>query len=168
MSYHYVFQNSISDLKRTLNNNDVMFYIVQQLMSSLNSTPIVEPQHKISFTNFWNRFSTNNSPKQYSLSMNNDLQPVAIDDVNRSSTSNIAVLAVVYYLSNLNKFDFHLINYCMRVGLSVEDVIILLLLNDIHTIEVFCRSKNIHSQSYMMIVNLKKLSALHKVENNFN
>jgi hypothetical protein len=159
MSVRILLNNSIRDLTHSLNNNDVMYQIVQNLMGRLNTTNIVKPTHKDYVYKYLEKFP--------SASSQTTLKPVEMSAIQQSSPTDLLLIAMIYYLSDLNKYDFHLINYVMDRSMSIEDVIVLLLLNDIHSIDKFCQMKGLLGSPYYTITTLKKLSALHRVEWNF-
>jgi hypothetical protein len=159
MSINLLVNNAVNDLKQTLNNNDIMYKIVQDLVGKLNNTNIVTPENKNSIVRYMQNFPLSGN------SMN--LNVVELKNIETSSPKDLLLLTIIYYLSDLNKYDYHLINFGFDYGLTVEDIIILLLLNDIYTIDTFCYSRQIFGSQYYTLVTLKKLSAMHKVEFNF-
>jgi hypothetical protein len=159
MSINLLVNNAVNDLKQTLNNNDIMYRIVQDLVGKLNTTNIVTPENKSSIIRYMQNFPLDSN----SLGLN----VVELKNIENSSPKDLLLLTIIYYLSDLNKYDFHLINFSFDYGLTVEDIIILLLLNDIYTIDVFSHSRQIFGSQYYTLATLKKLSAMHKVEFNF-
>jgi len=158
MSASVLINNSINDLKQTLNNNDIMYRIVNDLASKIRTTNIVTPANKDLINQYLNRFPGANT---------NQIIFAEQDKITEVSGKDLLLLTIIYYVSDLNKYDFHLINFAIEYGLTMEDVIVLLLLNDMYSIDRFCKLKGLLGTEYYTICTLKKLSALHKVEWNF-
>ena len=78
------------------------------------------------------------------------------------------VASLTYYLSDMNKFDHKLVNLGFDAGLTDQDVIVLLIIDDLDSIDHFCQQHGIVGEPYRSIVTLKKLSGLQKLRNMFN
>lgn len=159
MSLYVNLNNMLSNVNFNTNDTNTMYFVVDQVMQNIRGNPAIEKNNMNKFNQFWDKFSGKFD--------NTTINPVNMQNLDASSSKDLVLLAVAYYLSNLNTYDFNLINYCNKVNMDTSDIIILLLLNDMQTINNFCKVKSIHSQSYYVILTLKRLSALHKVEYNF-
>jgi hypothetical protein len=83
------------------------------------------------------------------------------------SAKDLLVLTVIHYLSDLNQFDMKLMDYCLTNGATTESMLVLLMLNDISSIRVFCKTQNFSANVSYTVETLKKMSALHKLQNDF-
>lgn len=137
-------------------DENTMNFIINSIVNKVDGNPNVNENKQKQFKNLMSEMSSQGS-----------VNPIDMSNISNVSSSDLALLAVSYYLSNLNKYDYHLINYCDTIDMTVSDVIILLLLNDIYSIEQFCNTKSCKTDCKNMIITLKRLSALHKVEFDF-
>lgn len=166
MSIRFPLDQAINDLKFTLHNDFVMQNIVSQLVDKINRSGLVEPQNKLAMNNYFN--FTGRAERKYPLSAQiTSFKPGYVKPQGESSVKNLLIATAIYYLSDLNNFDYHLINRAFNFGLGANDIVVLLLLNNIYDIETFCKMKNIMNDRLYTIMTLKKLSALHKVQFNF-
>ena len=96
-----------------------------------------------------------------------DIDPVKLKNISSASPETLIILTVIYYLSNLNTYDYRLINITSDLDMPIENMLVLLLLNDIDSIRTFCKQNELNQNITYRIITLKKLSALHKIENVF-
>lgn len=155
MSAKFTLNKAINDLANALDNDFVMQHIVARLIDKINRSKIVKAKSKIAITSYFKPYIQEGKLIEYygTTSGNNIL--------------NILIIAVIYYLSDLNIYDYHLINYSFEFGLEANDIMVLLLLNNIYDINTFCQLRSISGDKYHTISTLKKLSALHKIQYNF-
>lgn len=140
--------NITNDMISTLHNDAIMQSIVQQLVDKLNKSKIIKPDHKTKIQNY--------------------LTNIEIDDFNITKTPyDLLWRTLIYFISDLNKYDYHLVNVAFSSGLNMVNVIVLLLLNNIYDIEIFCKKYFIHGETYYTIITLKKLSVMHKLHYNY-
>lgn len=157
MNIQFTLNKVINDLSNTLQNDLVMQHIVSQLVQKINITKIVKPQYKNAINKYYNTY----------VSHSIKLQPVELTSLKNAAPENLLLLATIYFLSDLNIYDFYLINVAFNLGLAPENIITLLLLNNIYDIELFCRKNNMYGEGFYAITTLKKLSALHKLQYNY-
>lgn len=150
--------NITRDMISTLHNNEIMQNIVQQLVDKLNKSSIIKPEHKIKIQNYFIGIQIN--PTIF----NNTFLGSASEDTERN---NLLWRTIIYFISDLNKYDYHLVNASFSSGLDVIDVFVLLLLNNIYDIEIFCKKNFLYGEIYYTIITLKKLSALYKLYHNY-
>jgi len=170
VSINNIVNGAINDIHSTLQNNDIMFQIVEELVDRLKKTNIVTPGNKEQIGRYLTHLSKSRpigiGIKSINLLDSGLINPGIFDNIG-SDPKNLLIMTVLYYVSDLNKYDFHLINYAMENNISVKNIIVLLLLNNTYDINRFCYINSITGQRYYTILTLKKLSGLHKVENNF-
>jgi hypothetical protein len=130
--------------------------IVSEITKKIGQSKIIKSEHKNDFDRYLN-----------SLNKKTVTNNVIISEPQINDETNALILAAIYYLSDLNFYDYHLINYSFQYGLKVDDIIILLLLNNITDIDFFCKEKNLVLNEQQTIKTLKKLSALRKIQFNF-
>lgn len=157
MNIQFPLNKAINDLSATLQNDLVMQHIVSKLVEKINSAKIVKPQYKTAISQYYHSAKSQPVP----------LATVGISNLQNAATKDLLLLATIYFLSDLNDYDFYLINYAFQLGLAPENIIVLLLLNNIYDIEIFCRRYNIYGEGYYTISTLKKLSALNKLWYNY-
>ena len=157
MNFQTVLNNSINDLSSTLNNDFVLQQIVARLVEKINQAKIIKKGHKYTINKYFSSYRGRIS----------DLQAVEMKNINTSDPKNLLLLTVVYILSNMNTYDEYLVNYLFNIRQTADAVIVLLLLNNIHDIEIFCKKYNIGSEGFYNISTLKKLSELHKLQFNY-
>lgn len=139
----------ISDMSDTLHNDYIMQKIVDELAKKIYQSRIVKPIYKNKIMEYKNEFINKCECK------------------NMNYVSKILSDTVIYFLSNLNIYDYNLINILMDSGLAAEHIIAILLLNNINDIEQYCDSLNMNPDMYYKTATLKKLSALHNLKNNY-
>jgi hypothetical protein len=164
MSVRITLDNAINDLRSTLRNDFVMQNIVAQLVNKINGSGIINPEYKSAINEYFNL------PKPYVIRPISMALTKPIPDKKSGepvSIKNILISTAIYYLLDLNLYDYHLINYSFNYGLKPNDIIVLLLLNNIYDIEIFCKQKGLLGDKYHSLATLKKLSALWKVQYNF-
>lgn len=159
MNYQFSLNTIIGDINSS-NYNPVMQSIISQLIEKVNQSPIVMPENKHYLNQFFSghlfgapRITRPSFSKQMTL--------------NKNDMKNILVAFAAYYLTDLNVYDYKLINYLFAYGMKADDIIALLLMNNIYDIELFCQQKGIIGDRLHTIITLKKLSAFHKVQYNF-
>lgn len=157
--------NIQNTLKDTINNaaskihdDAYMNDIVYKLTSSINKSNIVEPNVKRAI----NQYFGINSGTKMMVGGNGDF--FKSKNIN---THDLLLATTIYYLSDLNQYDYKLINEAYKYGLEIGDIITLLLLNNIHDISVFCEKHNLKNNEQYTLSTLKKLSALFKIQYNF-
>lgn len=163
MSVKFTLDQTVNDFKRTLHNDFVMDNIVSQLVGKVNESKIITPQNKSKMSQYFN-FNGSTQKKPF----RNDLSTFKQNGGSGLSVKNILIATVIYYLVDLNNYDHHLINYAFNYGIGANNIIVLLLINNIFDIDIFCKKFNIVGSNYNTITTLKKLSALHKIQYNFN
>ena len=166
MSARITLDNAIHDLRSTLHNDFMMQNIVTQLVNKINQSRVIKPENKLAMNEYFNISNTTvTRPLSYGF---NKLSTFDKKTSGNISVKDALISTAIYYLSDLNHYDYHLINYAFNYGLAPNDVIVLLLLNNIYDIEIFCKQKGLASKDkYHTIATLKKLSALWKVQFNF-
>jgi hypothetical protein len=165
MSLGSILNHAIGDLRYTLNNDFVMQNLVAQLVNKIKLSNIILPQHKATINEYF-KFGTQS--QKYSLQVHVPKPSTQGSNViTKGSIKDLLVSTAIYYLSDLNNYDYHLINYGFNYGLGANDIIVLLLLNNIYDITTFCQKYGISRDKYYTISTLKKLSALHKLQYNF-
>jgi hypothetical protein len=126
--------------------------IIGNLMGKINKSSIVLPTNKLLFNDYVNsnigRFGTNNP----------------LEEISEDS---IVVSFLFNNLTDLNKYDYNLINTGYNIGLTSDSILYLLMLNNLDDVNDFCTDHNIHGQKQYNIITLKKLSALYKIQHNF-
>ncbi|XWV25299.1 putative ORFan [Tupanvirus deep ocean] len=163
MSFRITLDRAINDLRSSLHNDFVMQNIVAQLVGKINQSNIILPQNKYAINDYFNIPSTQ-IKRPLSIGFT---KPSYGNSGSQPSVKNVLIATAVYYLSDLNNYDFHLINHCFKFGLQPNDIIVLLLLNNIYDVDTFCKHRGLTMDKYHTITTLKKLSALHKVQFNF-
>jgi len=159
MNFQAVLNNSINDLVYTLHNDFVMQEIVSRLVDKINQANIITKENKYTINKYFSKQGITPLGQSY---------PQPQFDKKTSVTPKSLLLAtLVYLLSNLNIYDEHLVNYAFSIGLRPDSIIVLLLINNIHDIEVFCATYNIGNNGLYNISTLKKLSELHKLQFNY-
>jgi hypothetical protein len=121
--------------------------IVSHLVQQINKSPNVKPNTKQNINKYFDMQSGGFSTKNL-------------------SADNLLQMTLIYALTNLNRYDFKLINLMADI-LEAPDIISLLLLNNIADIKIFCLKKHIYGDVSYNIETLKKLSVLHNLESNF-
>lgn len=159
MNYQISLNSIIGDINPS-NYNPVMQSIISQLIEKINHSNVVMPENKIYLNQFFNghifgasRINRPSFSKQMILNKNN--------------MKDVLISLAAYYLTDLNVYDYKLINYSFAYGLKANDIIVLLLMNNIYDVELFCQQKGIYGDRLHTIITLKKLSAFHKVQYNF-
>ncbi|XWV26560.1 putative orfan [Tupanvirus soda lake] len=163
MSFRITLDSAINDLRSSLHNDFVMQNIVAQLVNRINQSNIISPQNKFAVNNYFN-IPTSQLRRPMTIGFS---KPSTEKTSGESSVKNVLMATAIYYLSDLNNYDFHLINHCFNFGLQPNDIIVLLLLNNIYDVDTFCKQKGLTMDKYHTVTTLKKLSALHKVQFNF-
>ena len=165
MSVRITLDNAIHDLRSTLHNDFMMQNIVSQLVNKINQSRIIKSENKLAMNEY---FNISNPTIMRPLSYGFKLSTADKKASGNVSIKDALISTAIYYLSDLNHYDYHLINYAFNYGLQPNDIIVLLLLNNIYDIEIFCKQKGLTSKDkYHTIATLKKLSALWKVQYNF-
>lgn len=158
MSFGHVLDNTINRLTARLHDGVIFSKVVTELVNKIDKSPVVTLENKDAFKNYYARRKSNSrhasSDPTGSKSMYGGADPIVMG-------------ALVYYLSNTNKFDDILVNKASMFGLGVDDIITLVILNNIHDIKQFCYGKRLTAEQASTLITLKKLSALHNLEHNF-
>ena len=157
MNFQTILNNSINDLSSTLENDFVLQQIVARLVEKINQAKIIKKEHKYTINKYFSSYSGKLT----------DLKTIEMKNINTSDPKTLLLLTVVYILSNMNIYDEYLVNYLFNIGQAADAVIVLLLLNNIYDIEIFCKRYNIGSDGFYNISTLKKLSELHKLQFNY-
>lgn len=158
MSFKLKFSKLIDDTKSAIDNDLIMKKIVMQIAKKINQSKIVKMEYKKSFDQYSQNEKILMPESKHTLLINNSIY--------HADTSAL-ILSAIYYLSDLNFYDYQLVNYSFEYGLKIDDIIILLLLNNIKDIEYFCKEKKLISNEKYNIETLKKLSALYKLQFDF-
>lgn len=87
--------------------------------------------------------------------------------INTDNVTDMMVSIASYSMSNLNRYDYILVNKSIDYGLNVEETIELILIDNLDDINNFCNKKSIHGDTRHTLVTLKKLSALYKLQYSF-
>ena len=146
-------KNIINDLVSTLDNDFVMQNIVSELVKKINKSKIIKADNKKIINQYFGNKVT-------------PIEPAKLSNLG-NTTQNLLLQTTIYFLSNLNNYDYHLINTAFDIGLQADNIIVLLLLNNIYDVEMFCRKHNIYGENFYILSTLKKLSAVHKIQTNF-
>jgi hypothetical protein len=156
MSAKITLNNAINDLTNTLNNDFVMQNIVTQLVDKINKSKIITKKKNFSIGSYFDPYLAHiKTPiERYGIPSNNYIL-------------NLLITTIKYCLSDLNIYDYHLINYLFEYNLQPNNIIVLLILNNIYDIDAFCKLHTLHGDKYHTISTLKKLSALHRIQYNF-
>jgi len=152
---------ALNDLFDSLHNDLVTQNLVGQLLNNILQSNVVDPKYKKIIKIFYKKFKTI-SQKLGPLS-----QLTRIRTIQNLHGEKMLVALAIYYLCDLTKYDYHLINYCFKIGLDTENIIVLLLLNNINDINYFCQKYRLDNYKSQHIATLKKLSAYHKLLFNF-
>lgn len=155
MSAKFTLHKAIDDLKSTLQNDYIMQKLVEELLKKITRSKLIIKQNKEAIKTYFGLAETKYPCHQSKIC------PVGFD------IKHLLIMTAIYYLSDLNKYDYYLINYGFSYGLEANKIIILLLLNNIHDINMFCQLNHLVGDRYHTIATLKKLSALHRVQYNF-
>jgi len=153
MSVRITLNSAVGDLSRNAFDNNIAHNLLYQVMRKINVSNVVKPENKSMLNNYFSVSSQNVSDT-----------PI---DISRLSAQDQLLITATYYLSDLNNYDFTLINSAFDFGLGVSDVIVLLLLDNIYDISTFCNKHGLVADFHHTIATLKKLSALHKIQYNF-
>lgn len=143
----------IDDMSDTLNNDFIMQQIVAILAKKINKSAIIKPQYKIKIKEHIESHGIYVIPK---CDCNNMLYP-----------SKILLRTIIYFVSDLNVYDYNLINFLFDASQNPADVIIVLFLNNITDIKTYCIMHDMNLNETQTIITLKKLSALYKLKYNF-
>ena len=166
MSIRFTLDRAVNDLRHTLHNDFMMQNIISQLVDKINRSKIITAQNKYAINSYFN-LPVSSMQKKYPLNTQiMALKPGSLIS-GESSIKNLLIATAIYYLSDLNNYDYHLINHAFNYGLRANDVVVLLLLNNIYDIETFCTLNQLTGHAKHSITTLKKLSALHKIQFNF-
>ena len=164
MSVQFSLNSAISDLRNNpygAFNNNVMQDVIYQMLYKINGSNIIEQDNKSNLNNYFNfNFNTtNNSPYSVFNSKTSNASKLSVKE--------LLIVTAMYYLSDLNIYDYKLINQLFNFGLNSSQVIQVLLLNNIYDLTTFCKMNNLSHDNTYTILTLKKLSALHKIQYNF-
>ena len=141
---------TIDNVSSKLDNDKVIHNILAEVVKKMNKSKIVTPQNKEAMSNYYRDIPKYNPP---------NVMKGGCEDIMRGT--------LIYYLSNTNKYDEMLVNKTSSYGLEIKETILLILLNNLYDVKIFCKSHNLNSDQTNNIVTLKKLSALHNLEHNF-
>lgn len=158
MNVQNTFKNTIDDFGSKINDGTHVNDVVNNLITSINRSNIVAPHIKKAINQ---HFGIESGTK---LMVGGHGDAYKIKNIN---SHDILIATTIYYLSDLNRYDYTLINYAYNYNLDIDSIITLLLLNNIYDINVFCKKYNLLGDKHHTIASLKKLSALHKIQFNF-
>lgn len=158
MSVQNTFKNTINDFGSKIRDGSHVKDVVTKMIASINQSNIVTPNVKKAINQ---HFGINPGTRMMTGGHGDAYKAKNV------SSHDLLVATTLYYLSDLNRYDFNLINYAYNYNLGVGDIITLLLLNNIHDINAFCKKYSLMGDQYHSIATLKKLSALHKIQFNF-
>lgn len=150
-------RKAIKDMDAALDNDLVMQHIVANLAEKIRNAKLVKKEYRHIIDRYYKTHRGKEIP----------LETIKMTELKTSQPKDLLFLTVIYFLSNLNQYDYMLINLVFEIGLRTDNVIVLLLLNNINDIEAFCSKNKILGENCYAITTLKKLSALHKVIHNF-
>jgi len=96
------------------------------------------------------------------------------NSIKQSKSSNMfggggseAQIALAYYLANTNRYDELIAKIARQAGLNESRIILLILVNNVDDIKVFCRQNNLSNTQTQKIISLKRHSALYNLHHNF-
>lgn len=158
MNVQNTFKDTINEVAFRINDDSHINDVISRLIGSINQSKIVAPNVKKAINQY---FGINSGQKMMVGGYSNRFES---KDVN---SYDLLLATTIYYLSDLNRYDFNLINYAYNYGLDIGNIITLLLLNNIYDINDFCKKYNLYSDQQYTISTLKKLSALYKIQFNF-
>jgi hypothetical protein len=148
-------RNVIDDTSAMMTNEYVVQNIIPELVDKFNRMPSITDSNKKLINQFYQNIQRSDKPilsKKFSM---------------KGGSSNVLERAIAYYLSNINKYDGVLVNHAVSYGLAMDKIIVLVLINNIHDVKLFCEINNLSYEQTKSITKLKKLSALYNLENNF-
>lgn len=76
-------------------------------------------------------------------------------------------IIISHYLSDINKYEAKLLNLLDDKGYDNKIMVKFLIVNNDNDIRSVCKMNNISDDMCSKIIDLKKMSALYKIENNF-
>ena len=153
MSAHQQLNVTLRNLTYSIPPDYIINTVVPSIIASIIASPIVEDKYKAALRK---KFGIGNNPTKSNNSKNS------------MTPEEMMVASLTYYLSDMNKFDHKLVNLGFDAGLTDQDVIVLLIIDDLDSIDHFCQKHGIGGEPYRSIVTLKKLSGLQKLRNMFN
>lgn len=157
MDIKNILNQAMDNFKNSEQKDPTIQTLLIEIADKINKSPLVSPQNKIIINDY--------------LTITGIQRPMTMFPSKRRFTTttdkNILLTLSLYFITDLNKYDFYLINYALNFGLNPNDVINLLFLNNIRNIDDFCKQHKLYGDKYFTITTLKKLSALHKVNYNF-
>jgi hypothetical protein len=156
MSVRIILNNAINNMSYGDNDSSINS-IMYSLVRNINNSTIIQNRYKQNINSYFNQMFDGTTPTSL---------PSA-SAVDKSSVKNILMATTAYFLSDLNKYDFNMINSAFDLGLSASDVITLLFLNNYTDILSFCQINNIRSMETNNILTFKKLSAMYKLHYNY-
>jgi hypothetical protein len=81
--------------------------------------------------------------------------------------SNEVRTVLAYYLANTNKYDEKIASLAKSYGFDDSQIVILIILNNVDDIRVFCKNNKLSETQTRSIVSLKRYSALYNLNQNF-
>ena len=154
MSVDAMLNNTIKNISSNLTNEFAIQNVISELVTKFNQSPIITDQNKMLMNQYYRKISGGQAPKLKISNMT-------------GGAENVLQQALAYYLSNINKYDGVLVNRVATYGLGMDNIIVLILINNIYDIKLFCKSNHLNQQQTTTIITLKRLSALHNLETNF-
>lgn len=152
MNMRSMIGQSIEGASRIVNNRFLKENITPYIISKINESSLVADKSKDKFNKYLKGGFKVKVPSISSLSLR------------EMPGQDILIMALIYYLADLNQFDYQLINLSTNIDLSVEDIILLLLIDNINDINIFCKQRAIYGVYYYLVTNLKKMSAWHRLQ----
>jgi len=146
--------NTIKNISSNLTNEFAIQNVISELVDKVNQSPVVTDQNKMLMNQYYRKISGGRAPKPKISNMT-------------GGAENVLQQALAYYLSNINKYDGVLVNRVATYGLGMDKIIVLILINNIYDIKLFCKSNRLNQEQTTAIITLKRLSALHNLETNF-
>src|ERR1700761_6518482 len=108
MNFRITLDNAINDLRSTLHNDFVMQNLVGQLLNKINQSNIIHPQNKYAINEYFN-IPNSQMKKPMTIGFVKSSFP---KDSGESIVKDVLMATAIYYLSDLNNYDFYLINHC--------------------------------------------------------
>lgn len=176
MNIQSALQDVIKATNSDLQHELIMKHLIYELHDKIVKSPLVTPNIKNAISAHFGYRDSSKLNVPYNLNAAQMYKttpppiyrkPVDVAQLKNTDMKDILILTTIYYLSDLNKFDYKLINEAANMGLSTENIITLLLLNNIYDVKTLCEMNKIGGDALYRITTLKKLSALHKVQYNF-
>lgn len=157
-SIENVLKKATKDMNDALDNDLIMQSLVADLAHRLKNIELAKREYNervIEFIrNFYERI--------------NIREEIEITNLKKIHPKEILLTTIIKMLSNPNEYDLVLINLGLEIGLSVDKVITLKLLNNITDVKKFCSENKIYGEHRDMFIELKKLSGIHNLLHNFD